>query len=123
MLSPRLVTKNFTVRKLLSTALIPDPGWPDWFKLAGVTGAKLSFVPTRFPDYEMEAQAAVRGVGAALLSPVLFADLLSQRALVAPFRWSLDSGSAYWLLWTRESAQCHFVRWMKSQFDLPLDST
>ena len=121
MLSPSRITPRLTVKSLLSMPLIPDPGWVDWFKLAGVSKAKLTFVPTRFPNYELEAQAAAQGVGAALLSPTLFADLLTQRTLVAPFPWLLDSGVAYWLLWAEEAAQCHFLRWMKSQFGIGND--
>ncbi len=116
MLSPKWLTGRFTVRRLLETPLIPDPGWADWFKLAGLSKATLTFTSTRFPDYEMEAQAAAQGIGAALLSPVLFADLLMQKTLCAPFSWLLDSGTGYWLLWTDEASQSHFVRWIKAQF-------
>jgi LysR family glycine cleavage system transcriptional activator len=61
-----------TVRKLLQVPLIPDPRWSEWFRLAGVPKAKPQFVAARFPNYELEAQAAMQGMGAALLSPVLF---------------------------------------------------
>lgn len=118
MLSPKVLPKRLTVKMLLETPLIPDPGWSEWFKLAGLAKVRPTFVPTRFPDYELEAQAAVRGVGAALLSPALFADLLAQKILVAPFSWMLDSGCGYWLLWSNEASQCHFVRWMKLQFGM-----
>ena len=118
MLSPKWLTGRFTVRRLLETPLIPDPGWVEWFKLAGVSSAKPTFASTRFPDYEMEAQAAAQGIGAALLSPTLFADLLVQGILSAPFPWLFDSGTGYWLLWTDESSQSHFVRWLKAQFGI-----
>jgi LysR family glycine cleavage system transcriptional activator len=118
MLSPQWVPRRLTVKRLLEMPLIPDPGWSEWFKLAGIANAKPTFVATRFPNYELEAQAAVRGVGAALLSPILFADLLAQGALSAPFPWLLEGGSGYWLLWVDELTECHFVRWMKSQFSV-----
>ena len=121
MLSPNRITRRLTVKSLLAMPLIPDPGWVEWFKLAGVSKAKPTFVPTRFPNYELEAQAAAQGIGAALLSPTLFADLLTQRTLVAPFPWLLDSEVGYWLLWGPEAAQCHFVRWVKSQFGITDD--
>ena len=98
--------------------LIPDPGWSAWFKLAGIANAKPGFVATRFPNYELEAQAAVQGIGAALLSPMLFADLRAQGVLIAPFSWMLDGPAGYWLLWGDESSECHFVKWMKSQFGI-----
>jgi LysR family transcriptional regulator, glycine cleavage system transcriptional activator len=118
MLSPRWLPARgpFTVRKLLRVPLVPDPRWPKWFKLAGMPNAKPHFVAARFPNYELEAQAALQGVGAALLSPVLFAEFTAQGALVAPFPWTLEGPDSYWLLWTRESASGHFVRWMQAQF-------
>lgn len=96
--------------------LIPDPGWSAWFKLAGIANAKPQFVATRFPNYVLEAQAAAQGIGAALLSPILFADLRVQGMLIDPFPWMLEGAGGYWLLWPEESPECHFVRWMKSQF-------
>jgi LysR family glycine cleavage system transcriptional activator len=121
MFSPKWASGRLTVKALLQMPLIPDPGWTAWFKLAGVANAKPEFVATRFPNYELEAQAAVQGIGAALLSPMLFADLRAQRALIAPFPWMLEGPGSYWLLSGEESAECHFVRWMKSQFGIGAD--
>lgn len=118
MLSPKLLTARFTVKTLLRTPLIPDGGWSEWFKLAGIRNAKPIFTATRYPNYELEAQAAVQGVGAALLSPILFADLLTHGVLVAPLPWMLQGRSDYWLLWAEEAADSHFVKWMKSQFGI-----
>jgi len=116
MLSPKGAPGRLTVKTLLRMPLIPDPGWPAWFRLAGIGNAKPGFVATRFPNYELEAQAAAQGIGAALLSPMLFADLRAQGILIAPFRAMLEGPGSYWLLWADESSECHFVRWMKSQF-------
>lgn len=120
MLSPKWAPRGarLTVRGLLKIPLIPDPRWGDWFKLAGLPSATPRFVATRFPNYELETQAAVRGIGAALLSPALFAELEAQGALIAPFRWMVEGPGSYWLLWARQSAEPHFVRWMKSQFGI-----
>ena len=118
MLSPKLAPARLTVKSLLGLPLIPDPGWSEWFKLAGIANAKPTFVATRFPNYELEAQAAAQGVGVALLSPMLFADLRAQGLLIAPLPWMLEGPGSYWLLWADESPECHFVRWMKSQFDI-----
>jgi LysR family transcriptional regulator, glycine cleavage system transcriptional activator len=68
------------------------------------------------PNYELEAQAAVSGVGVALLSPVLYAELIAQGALLAPFPWTVECRNSYWLLWTKESSGSHFVKWLRSQF-------
>ena len=70
--------------------MIPDPRWSEWFRLAGVPNAKPEFVAARFPNYELEAQAALQGIGAALLSPVLFALFTAQGALIAPFSWVVE---------------------------------
>jgi LysR family glycine cleavage system transcriptional activator len=121
MFSPRLVAGPLTIKTLLQMPLIPDPGWTPWFRLAGVANPKPKFVATRFPNYELEAQAAMQGIGVALLSPLLFADLRAQGSLLAPFPWMLDGPGSYWLLWSEESCQCHFVRWMKSQFGVGTD--
>ena len=121
MFSPKWASGPLTVKALLQMPLIPDPGWTAWFKLAGVGNAKPEFVATRFPNYELEAQAAVQGIGAALLSPLLFADLRAQGALIAPFPWMLEGPGSYWLLSADESSECHFVRWMKSQFGIGAD--
>jgi LysR family transcriptional regulator, glycine cleavage system transcriptional activator len=107
---------RLTVRKLLQLPLIPDPRWTTWFELAGVANPKPKFVATRFPNYELEAQAAMQGIGVALLSPVLFAELTAQGALVAPFPWNVEGPNSYWLLWAKEASKSHFVRWMQAQF-------
>jgi DNA-binding transcriptional LysR family regulator len=86
------------------------------FKLAGLPNAKPQFVATRFPNYELEARAAVQGTGAALLSPVLFADLNTQGALVAPFPYIVEGPNSYWLLGSADSLESHFARWIRSQF-------
>jgi LysR family glycine cleavage system transcriptional activator len=118
MISPKLIPKRgrFTARKLLQVPLIPAPQWPEWFKAAGVPSANPRYFATRLPNYELEAQAAVSGVGAALLSPVLYAELIAQGALLAPFPWTVECRNSYWLLWTKESSGSHFVNWLRSQF-------
>ena len=118
LLSPKLIPRRrrLTVRKLLSLPLLPAPQWPEWFKVAGLPSAKPRYFATRLPNYELEAQAAVSGVGAALLSPVLYAELIAQRALLAPFPWMVECASSYWLLWAKDSCGSHFVNWLRSQF-------
>jgi LysR family transcriptional regulator, glycine cleavage system transcriptional activator len=118
MFSPEWAAGRLTARNLLELPLIPDPGWSEWFKLAGIPHAKPTFVATRYANYELEAQAAAQGIGAALLSPVLFADLIAQGSLSAPFSLSVEGRNSYWLLWFGDSPECHFVRWMKSQFGI-----
>lgn len=120
MLSPKLAgpATRLTLAKLLQLPLIPDPRWSKWFALAGKPHAKPRFISTRFPNYELEAQAAIQGVGVALLSPQLFKELTTQGALVAPYRWVVQGPGSYWLLATSDSCDCHFVRWIRSQFSI-----
>jgi len=123
MLSPKWLPggATLTVKKLLKIPLIPDPRWQEWFKLAGVANAKPHFIATRFPNYELEARAAMQGSGAALLSPVLFADLKAQGALVAPFPRVVAGPNSYWLLGAAQSLDSHFARWIRAQFDIEAD--
>lgn len=118
MLSPKWTTENkdLTVDALLEIPLIPDRRWSRWFELAGRPRAKPRFVSTRFPNYELEMEAAVRGIGAALLPAALYWEPRAQGRLIAPFPWAVEGPATYWLLWTRETPEFHFVRWMKSQF-------
>lgn len=120
MLSPEWTSgqKDISVDALLEIPLIPDPRWPAWFELAGKPEAKPQFVATRFPNYELEMEAAVRGIGAALLPPDLFAEPRAQGKLIAPFPWGVEGPASYWLLWTEATAEPHFVKWMRSQFGI-----
>src|ERR1700679_1988531 len=102
MLSPKWAPGGrMTGKKVLRVPLIPDSRWAEWFKLAGVPNAKPKFVAARFPNYELEAQAAVQGIGAALLSPDLFTQFIAQRNLVAPFSFKVKGPTSYWMLWTK----------------------
>lgn len=117
MLSPGLAgrRRRWSVDALLALPLIPDPRWPAWFALAGRADAKPRFVATRFPSYELEARAAVQGLGVALLSPALFTDLLARRDLLAPFTARVSGPERYWLLWPRGAEPPHFVQWLRAQ--------
>jgi hypothetical protein len=95
-------TGRLTAKRLLEIPLIPDPGWPEWFKLAGIPNAKPKF-------------------GAALLSPALFVEPIAQGVLTAPFSWAIEGRGGYRLLWDDEAPECRFVRWIKSQCDIGLE--
>jgi LysR family transcriptional regulator, glycine cleavage system transcriptional activator len=118
LVSPKLwpAETRATARALARLPLIPDPSWPEWFELVGLRNPKPNFISTRFPNYELEAQAAAKGAGAALLSPLLFQELIAQGALVAPFSQCTESVGGYWLLWGKEAGDSHFVRWMRDEF-------
>jgi LysR family glycine cleavage system transcriptional activator len=120
LVSPKLVPRDapLTARRLLSLPLIPSPQWPEWLRLAGAPRAKPRYFATSFPNYELEAQAAMDGVGVALLSPTLYAEPIARGTLYAPFPCTVECSSSYWLLWTKRSARSHFVTWLKSQFGI-----
>lgn len=114
MLSPALAgAAAVTSRRLLDLPLIPDARWARWFEIAGLPGAVPTFGSTRFATYELEAIAAVKGVGVALLSPDLYGDLVAQGALIAPFEEAVEGPDRYWALWREGEAEPHFVGWMK----------
>lgn len=117
MLSPTFVADGapMSARRLLELPLIPDARWTRWFALAGLPDAMPTFSSTRFATYELEAIAAVKGVGVALLSPFLYRDLIAQGALMAPFEWTVDGPDRYWALWRQDAPAPHFVRWIQQE--------
>jgi LysR family glycine cleavage system transcriptional activator len=118
MFSPRLHggPAPLSVDDLLQLPLIPDPRWPAWFQAAGRPDARPGFVATRFPNYELEARAAVQGLGVALLSSVLFADLCERGELIAPFATVVEGPNSYWLLAPAEGSRSHFEQWLEAEF-------
>jgi len=115
MLSRSLLRKKerVSVRRLLELPLIPDGRWGEWFTLAGLPNAKPSFAATRFPTYELEALAAAKGLGVALLSPVLFGEMCRQGELIAPFDTVIEGPASYWALWPEKTETPHFVKWLQ----------
>jgi LysR family glycine cleavage system transcriptional activator len=114
MLSPALAGRRaMTPARLLELPLIPDGRWLRWLTLAGLANAKPVYAPTRFASYELEAAAATKGAGVALLSPFLYADLVADGALVAPFDVTVEGPARYWALWREHAAMPHFVRWLR----------
>jgi LysR family glycine cleavage system transcriptional activator len=123
MLSPSLAGgRELTLDRLLELPLIADRRWAEWFARAGRPDAEARFAATRFPTYELEAQAAVQGIGVALLSPMLFGELCRSGALVAPFETVVDGPDSYWLLWASGSPAPHFVDWLTGQFGHGMNS-
>jgi LysR family glycine cleavage system transcriptional activator len=120
MLSPALLGEKaspLTPKQLLDLPLIPDTRWMRWFALAGLPDAVPTFASTRFATYELEAIAAAKGVGVALLSPFLYGDLVAQRALVAPFATIVEGPQSYFALWREGATAPHFVRWIRKELD------
>jgi LysR family glycine cleavage system transcriptional activator len=124
MLSPSLADEAspLTPKRLLELPLIPDARWTRWFALAGLPDAVPTFASTRFTTYELEAIAAAKGVGVALLSPFLYADLVAQHALVAPFDTIVEGPQSYFALWREGAATPHFVRWIQKELAATRDA-
>jgi LysR family glycine cleavage system transcriptional activator len=113
MLSPALAgERTMTPARLFELPLIPDARWPRWFERAGLANARPTFAPTRFASYELEAAAATKGAGVALLSPFLYADLVADGALIAPFDTVVEGPARYWALWRTDAPKPPFVRWL-----------
>jgi LysR family glycine cleavage system transcriptional activator len=73
------------------------PGWEDWFRLAGVSGADTR-AGTHFGDSGMAYVAALDGLGVALASRPLVANAIAQGRLVAPFDIAVGQHYAYFLV-------------------------
>lgn len=88
MLAPKLQgERTLNVRAdLASFTLLPHPDWDRWFAEArGATPGNLRFVEVDYPTHELNAAAALEGLGVALLSPSLFRPLLDEGRLLSPF--------------------------------------
>jgi LysR family glycine cleavage system transcriptional activator len=117
MLSPLLMRGRnaLSPRQLLKLPLIPDSRWTRWFQGAGLPDAKPTFCRTRFATYELEAMAAIKGMGVALLSPFLYDDLKTAGTLVAPFNYTVEGPNKYWAVWRKGAPTPHFVRWIQHE--------
>ena len=83
--------------------------WADWFEQAGANGVHALRGP-HFEQFAMIAQAAVSGLGAALLPRFLVETEMASGALVALFPQSLTSTDAYFLVYPESRAQAPLVR-------------
>ncbi len=91
------------------------PDWSAWLKAAGVDTVDPR-KGLRFSDDGMAIQAAVAGRGVVLASTALARDHLAARRLVRPFKISLETSFAYYVVCAKERAQdadvAAFRRWV-----------
>jgi LysR family glycine cleavage system transcriptional activator len=80
---------------LLQNTRRPD-AWQRWLAAAGARGVN-AWAGPRYEHYYMIGQAAVAGLGVALLPTLLVADDLAARRLIEPFKVAYESGEAYYL--------------------------
>lgn len=96
--------------------LLPHPDWSKWYARAACPmPSGLRFVAVDFSFFELIANAAVSGLGVALLSPTLFRQLLDDGLLVAPFDTVLKGPDWYFALireGDRRPAPRSFCDWL-----------
>lgn len=83
--------------------------WADWLEQVGADGVPALRGP-RFEQFAMIAQAAVSGLGAALLPRFLVETEIASGALVELFPQALTSTDAYYLVYPESRAQAPLVR-------------
>jgi LysR family glycine cleavage system transcriptional activator len=94
------------------------PGWPAWFRAAGIdpTGSNLG---PRFNHSYLTIEAAIAGEGVALAVAALAAQDIAAGRLIVPFELSLEAPSAYYIV-TRSNCRLRpqaeiFRRWMRDE--------
>lgn len=120
MLSPGLAVQLplDTPADLQQFPLLPDVNWRHWFRLAGIEEPRLNLTSTTMVTQDMTAAGAVAGAGVALLSPVLFADLLAEGKLVRPFEPAFVGPETYYVLRNRRDDRpeaARFIQWLREQ--------
>ncbi|WP_332700622.1 LysR substrate-binding domain-containing protein [Devosia sp.] len=128
MLAPSLLAARTlgAPEDLLDFDLLPHPDWAKWFARAErPMPAGLRFSSVDYSIFELIANAAVGGLGVALLSPTLFRPLLDDGSLVAPLEPVLKGPDWYFVL-IREGDQRPaprtFCDWLCEQTRASLDS-
>jgi LysR family glycine cleavage system transcriptional activator len=113
--SPRLLQGRAPLKKpsdlrgypLIHTDWTPDrghwPGWADWVRAAGVTGMDMT-KGLRSSDGALVIQAAIAGQGVALGSKALVLEHIASGRLVKPFKLSLVTDFAYYVVCEKSRA-------------------
>ena len=92
--------------------------WPRWFEHAGVGDAEIS-AGARFELFSMLIEAALAGLGVALVPRFLAQRELAAGELVVPFERSLESAQAYYLVMPEtpgpSAALQRFAAWLQDE--------
>ncbi|WP_244635953.1 LysR family transcriptional regulator [Chthonobacter albigriseus] len=92
--------------------------WRDWFAAAGVT-SRNAFKGAHFDQFAMIAEAAVAGLGVALVPRFLVEEELRSGRLVVLFDAPLSSGTGYWFVYPEAKSGSALVRafadWLKRE--------
>ncbi|WP_230530000.1 LysR family transcriptional regulator [Microvirga roseola] len=100
--------QDLTRATLLQQSTRPT-AWAQWFGGIGIEVGNALRGP-RFEQFAMVAQAAMAGLGAALIPHFLIADELASGRLEILFPQSLVSGGAYYLVYPEHKAEAPLVR-------------
>ena len=128
--SPRLIKEHGPVKRPRDLARLPlihdetlsargaSPEWSEWFTAAGVADVELRR-GLRFNSADHALDAAGEGAGVLLAHDMLAYDDLRTGRLVIPVNFSLASGRAFHLVWTRarkpSPAADAFRQWIKDE--------
>lgn len=105
MLSPKLAASIGGLKEPADLLRLPivdqtDPWWLQWFEMAGVDPGDFGKRPgISLGSQAFEANAAMAGQGAAILTPALFTAELADGRLIQPFELVGDDGHSYWLVY------------------------
>lgn len=107
MLSPALAgeIELSSPADLAKLPLLPHEGWERWFARAGVARRELRFTSSYYPTYELDAAAAVAGIGVALLPVMFFSSWLQSGQLIQPFETGFGDPEDHMLLIRRKGAR------------------
>ena len=128
MLSPALADRSrlAQVSDLAELVLLPHPAWSQWLQeTGGANDLPLRYSTIEYPNHEFNADAAVAGEGVALLPRSLFATLLEDRKLSAPFDHVLAEDWHFALLHDSETRRepAAFVEWLCAEAELDRSSS
>jgi LysR family transcriptional regulator, glycine cleavage system transcriptional activator len=100
--------------------LLPHDDWPRWFREVDAGEPVLRFHGGQYPTHELDALAAIEGVGVALLSPTLFRALIDEGKLLQPFAHVLSGPNQHYLLMRPQEKRATvlgFASWLRSEAD------
>jgi LysR family glycine cleavage system transcriptional activator len=117
-LSPRRMS-DLENQTLLQHTTRPN-AWPEWLSAAGASHSSPRKGP-RFEHFSHVIQAAIAGLGVAILPRFLIDDELTSGKLIMPFDFKARSTQAYYLVYPEEKqdvpAIIAFRDWLLSQAD------
>jgi LysR family glycine cleavage system transcriptional activator len=107
MLSPTLArdVELSSPADLARLPLLPHEDWERWFARAGLEHRRLHFISSYYPTYELDAAAAVAGIGVALLPTMFFSSWLKSGQLIQPFDTGFGDPEDHMLLIRQKDAR------------------